>query len=155
MGEKHFWHGIYLTIAHRLQSPGTGNTYVYYLNVPPSKDTPDYYEFIRNFSSIPHKNGTCHAEDIPFLFKPSFAKRFNDNDDNYLASQRFLGSFVDFVNCGNPKVDNWKPLQSGGMESIKCLDMGQKKWQISTLANIDKIRVWEAIYEKNVTKAKY
>lgn len=155
MGEKHFWHGIYLTVVYRLKSPGDAKTYLYCLNVPPSNDTPDFYKFTRTFSNIPHNNGTCHSEDIPFLFKPNFVKRFKSNDDNYLASQRFLGSFVEFIKCGSPKVADWKSLKSPSIEAIKCLNMGRQEWKMTNLANIDKIRVWEALYEKNGPQAKY
>lgn len=162
LAEKHFWHGIYLTIINRIKSNGKGKTYLYRLRVPPSKDTPDFYEFTRNFSNIPHRDGTCHSEDIPLLFKAKFTKRFKGNDDNYLASQRFLGAFVEFVNSGDPnhflvkkEIERWNPLQTSNIESIKCFDMGQHVWQESKLANIDKIRVWETLYDKNLTKAKY
>lgn len=162
MGDKHFWHGMYLTIVHRFKSNSKGKTYLYRLNVPPSNDTQDYYDFIRTFSNIPHRNGTCHSEDIPLLFKPKFVKRFKGTDDNYLASQRFLGTFVEFIRNGDPNhfltktgVDAWYPLQTPSLESIKCLDMGRNVWQMSKLSNSDKIRVWESLYDENATKAKY
>ncbi|XP_063701626.1 esterase B1-like [Culicoides brevitarsis] len=148
-GDKQFWFGIYSTLRFRLAAAGKGKTFFYRLNVPPSKDTPDFYEFVRTFSNVPHRNGTCHSEDIPFLFKAAFAKRFAPNDDNYVAAQRFLTTFVDFVNNGKPS-DAWRETSK---KSIKCLDMGQRDWRMTTLPNIDKLRVWEAVYSE--TKAKY
>lgn len=146
----------------RLQSDGMGKTYLYRLNVPPSKDASDFYEFTRNFSNIPHSNGTCHSEDIPLIFKGSFVKRFKPNDDNYLASQRFLRTFIEFACNGNPnqflmknEICVWKPLEKHNIEAMTCLDMGRNIWKETKLPNFDKIRVWQVIYDKNHAHAKY
>lgn len=152
LGEKQFWHGIFQTVSHRLTSSSTGKTFLYRLNVPPSNDTPDFYDFTRNFSNIPHRNGTCHSEDIPLLFKAAFVKRFKGGDDNYDAAHRFLTTFVAFMH--NKMPTNWLPLSSKE-SSIKCLDVGRQTWQMTNLANADKLRVWEAVYGKDGTKAKY
>lgn len=124
---------------------GQGKTYVYRLSVEPSVDAPEYYEFGRKLCKIPGMTGTCHGEDLPLLFKTKFAPRFKKGDDNYKAQQAFLNYLMEFTKKG--KISNWTPLAKGETKNVQCMEIGREKWSMQELANIEKLRVWDKLYD--------
>lgn len=157
MDERHFWHGIYRGVMQRLVSVGTGKTYLFHLSVPPSKDVPDFYKFLRNLGNLAVENdmeGTCHGDDLVLLFSMSFCKRFPPGSDNYEAQQKYLSCFMEFVKHGNPNCELlkpvvWQPLVKDIAHAPKCMAMGRDKWIIQDLPNYHKIRTWSQLYKEN------
>uniref|UniRef100_A0A336M3D7 carboxylesterase n=1 Tax=Culicoides sonorensis TaxID=179676 RepID=A0A336M3D7_CULSO len=155
LDERHFWHGIYRAVMQRLVSNGNGKTYLFYLNVPPSSDVPEYYKFLRNLGNLAVESdmsGTCHGDDLVLLFSMSFCKRFPPGSDNYEAQQKYLNSFKQFVKHGNPNCDllkpaNWTPLSNKIEEIPKCMRMGRDEWFMQDLPNYNKIKIWNDLYE--------
>ncbi|XP_063699557.1 esterase B1-like [Culicoides brevitarsis] len=143
--ERLFWHGIHRAIMQRQVGNGKGRTFVYYLNIEPSVDTPGYYEFCRKLSKIPHMKGMSHGEDLPLYFKTSFAPRFKPGDDIYPAQQAFLTFITDFAKNGKP--NGWTPLEKGETKNVKAMEIDQKSHEMRDLKNLHKIRVWDSLYD--------
>lgn len=129
----------------RQTGSGKGRTYVYRLSVEPSETAPEYYEFARKLCKIPTMTGTCHGEDIPLLFKTKFSPRFKEGDDNYKAQQAFLNYLMEFTKNG--KFNDWTALAKGETKNVQCMEIGRDKWAMQELANMDKLRVWDELYD--------
>lgn len=143
--ERQFWHAIHRSIKQRhLSTKGHGKTFVYYLCLEPSLDVPEFYEVERKLWKVPIMTGTCHTEDFPLLFKTRFAPRFKPGDDNYEAQQAFLNFFMDFARNG--KMSNWPPLVKGQTQDVQCMEISRDKWAMTKLPNIEKLRVWDGLY---------
>lgn len=126
---------------------GQGQTYVYRLSIEPSVDAPQFFEFGRKAFKIPHMKGTCHGEDLANLFKTMFSPRFKKGDDNYEAQQAFLNFFIAFTKNG--KMTNWTPLSKGETKNVKCMEISRDKWAMQDLVNMEKLRVWDKLYDAN------
>lgn len=100
-------------------------------------------------------NGCCHADDIPLIFKPDFARRYMPGHDNYEAQQKFLDMFVQFFKTGNPgsglvKSAKWEPLPKGRSEDLKCMKICRDMVIFTDLPKTDKIKIWNSLYEFNL-----
>ncbi|XP_063709225.1 esterase B1-like [Culicoides brevitarsis] len=159
LDESTIWHGIYqAAVIHR--QTGSGKTFLYNLNVPPSSDNPGFYHFLRSAFKMPHMKGTAHAEDIPLLFKTKVARRFQKGDDNYEAQQVFLNFFIEFVKRGNPNHQfvkekagsHWLPLEKGEFEDLPSLEICRDDFRVQQLSKFEKIRVWNSLYDDQKAK---
>lgn len=90
--------------------------------------------------------GTCHTEDFPLLFKTKCAPRFKAGHDNYKAQQAFLNFFMTFARDGS--LANWSQLKQGKDVSCLCMEIRREEWSMKELTNIEKLRVWDSLYNK-------
>lgn len=128
---------------------------MYRIDLPPSKDVPEYYEMVRTQCKIPHRQGTGHSEDLPLLFKTQIARRFKSGDDHYGSWQKFLHVFENFIKTGNPNtigfqgVEPWNPI-SDNTDNLHCLEMNNTSiWQMCLLGNLNKLQQWSKLYVNN------
>lgn len=150
-----FWFGIQRAVLQRQVSSGKGKTYLYHLNIEPSADNPDFYKTIRKLFGIPHMNGTCHAEDLPLVFKTQISRRFKKGDDNYEAQQVFLNSFIQFFKCDNPHCQTlngkitWVPVPNERSDNVPCMEICRDNFVVQQLSKYDKIKIWNDLYDDN------
>lgn len=138
---------------HRQRSNNVGSTYLYRIDLPPSKDVPQYYDMIRFLCKIPHRQGTGHTEDLPLLFKNSMARRFKPGDDLYIPWQKFLHVYENYIKTGNPnhtsacpELDQWNAISKSDTDNLQCLEMNTSIWQMNPLVNLSKLQQWSTLY---------
>lgn len=139
---------------HRQRSNSVGKTFLYRIDLPPSKDVPAYYDMIRFLCKIPHRNGTGHTEDLPLLFKTQIARRFKPGDDHYESWQKFLYVFENYIKTGNPNhtigfegLNHWNAISKSETSNLQCLEMNTSIWEMCTLVNLSKLQQWSMIHE--------
>lgn len=107
---KYFWHGIHRTLLARRQY-ATAPTYLYRFDFD-SK----HFNFMRIITCGRKVRGTCHADDLSYLFYNAGAKKLKCRTAEYTTIRRMVAILAKFAECGDPNIPltetaiNWTTL---------------------------------------------
>lgn len=102
--------------------------------------------------------GTCHGDDLPFLFKPAFLGKIpNINSSEWKTIDRMCESFVTFATTGNPNNETLSPVQwdpisrpvinsKTNRPSYKCLNIAENV-QFIDLPEAKRMQFWDNLYK--------
>lgn len=85
-GDKLFWYGMWKTIKSRQPS---SKTWIYRLDVEPKSN-----KTLREIYKIPHQRGTCHVEDIFYLFKAQYLEAPEKGTEEYKIVEIMVRYFI-------------------------------------------------------------
>ncbi|XP_036329405.1 esterase B1-like [Rhagoletis pomonella] len=100
---KYFWHGIQRTLLSRLHH-SNAPTYLYRFDFD-SK----HFNFMRIITCGRNVRGTCHADDLSYLFYNAGAKKLKQRSAEFRTIRRLTTMLVHFAECGNPNI----PMNEG------------------------------------------
>lgn len=100
---KYFWHGIHRTLLSRLHYTNSP-TYLYRFDFD-SK----HFNFMRIITCGRNMRGTCHADDLSYLFYNAGAKKLKQRSAEFRTIRRLTTMLVRFAECGNPNI----PMNEG------------------------------------------
>ncbi|XP_017488211.1 PREDICTED: esterase B1 isoform X1 [Rhagoletis zephyria] len=100
---KYFWHGIQRTLLSRLHH-ANAPTYLYRFDFD-SK----HFNFMRIITCGRNVRGTCHADDLSYLFYNAGAKKLKQRSAEFRTIRRLTTMLVHFAECGNPNI----PMNEG------------------------------------------
>ncbi|KAI8129139.1 hypothetical protein FF38_00587 [Lucilia cuprina] len=95
---KCFWHGIHRTLLARRQY-ATAPTYLYRFDFD-SK----HFNLMRIITCGRKVRGTCHADDLSYLFYNAGAKKLKYRTAEYTTIRRMVAILVKFAECGDPNI---------------------------------------------------
>nr|AID61336.1 esterase [Calliphora stygia] len=95
---KFFWHGIHRTLLSRRQY-ATAPTYLYRFDFD-SK----HFNLMRIITCGRKVRGTCHADDLSYLFYNAGAKKLKYRTAEYTTIRRMVAILVKFAECGDPNI---------------------------------------------------
>nr|XP_013116638.1 unnamed protein product [Stomoxys calcitrans] len=95
---KYFWHGIHRTLLARRQY-ATAPTYLYRFDFD-SK----HFNFMRIITCGRKVRGTCHADDLSYLFYNAGAKKLKCRTAEYTTIRRMTAILAKFAECGDPNI---------------------------------------------------
>jgi len=124
LSDKNFLHGIHLVVKARVNDPQSAPTYFYRFNF----ESKTNFTIMKAVFAHPTVKGTCHAEDIEYLFKTSYSKPVIVNSLEDKTIDRMVSSWTQFAATGNPnnealKPTQWKPIEKGSAPPFKCLNI--------------------------------
>ena len=95
---KYFWHGIHRTLLAR-RKYATAPTYLYRFDFD-SK----HFNLMRIITCGRKQRGTCHADDLSYLFYNAGAKKLKYRTAEYTTIRRMVAILVKFAECGDPNI---------------------------------------------------
>lgn len=95
---KYFWHGIHRTVLAR-RKYATAPTYLYRFDFD-SK----HFNLMRIITCGRKVRGTCHADDLSYLFYNAGAKKLKYRSAEYTTIRRMVAILVKFAECGDPNI---------------------------------------------------
>ncbi|XP_067638363.1 esterase B1-like isoform X2 [Eurosta solidaginis] len=95
---KYFWHGIQRTLYSR-QQHANAPTYLYRFDFD-SK----HFNLMRIITCGRKIRGTCHADDLSYLFYNGGAKKLKKRSAEFRTIRRLTTMVVRFAECGNPNI---------------------------------------------------
>lgn len=112
--------------------------------------------------AIFHSKGTCHGDDIAYLFKPAFLGKVpNKNSMEWKTIERLCDTWVSFAATGNPNNEiiasiQWEPIATSTIQKkanyiYKCLNISDELSFIET-PDAKRMHFWDSIYETNNLK---
>lgn len=153
---EYFWFPIYRTVLSRIQYSSLSSTFLYYFDFD-SK----HFNHLRTIScgsdaEVVH--GTCHGDELSYLFYNSLARKLKANTKEYQCIQALVSLWTHFAAYGHPpplddEGNTWPPVVgspaiTGNAHSLPCLYLGTNDYEVKVteLPNIDKISVWKHFY---------
>lgn len=93
--------------------------------------------------------GSCHADDLSYLFKNMFVESIELDSPEWLTISRMIGIWTKFAESGNPNDTlvepiDWKPLRS--TEEYMCLNISNDLTYIE-LPEKKRMEFWDSLYE--------
>ncbi|XP_013114562.2 esterase B1 [Stomoxys calcitrans] len=142
---RSFWHGIHRSISARGMYARDVPTYCYYFDFDS-----EYFNLFRTVMCGPSVRGTCHADDISYLFHGAVSGKLKTGTKEYICMQRMIGMWYSFALTTNPNCEEiyptlWKPIEDYSMP-IKCLSIADDV-EMMDLPIYNKLRVWDEFYE--------
>lgn len=142
---KQFWHGLYRTALNR-QKYASAQTYVIRFDF----DSPDF-NYIRLLLCGKKIRGTCHGDDLSYLFYNTFARKLNENSDEFKTIRRMVKTWVSFAENGNPsnqELDgiDFESISKDPTQTIKALNLSDKV-EFSELKDQQKLDAWCEFYD--------
>uniref|UniRef100_W8BG58 Carboxylic ester hydrolase n=1 Tax=Ceratitis capitata TaxID=7213 RepID=W8BG58_CERCA len=140
---RDFWLPIYRTLLAR-QRHSSAPTYVYRFDYD-SRDG----NAIRNILCGRDVRGTCHGDDICYLFYALFSHRPLKGSKEYEITRTMVDIWTSFAANSDPNCDAlenliFEPI-TRDVGEIKCLNVGEEL-EFIELPNMDKIKVWSGFY---------
>lgn len=137
---KYFWHGIHRTLLARRQY-ATAPTYLYRFDFD-SK----HFNIMRIITCGRKVRGTCHADDLSYLFYNAAAKKLKYRTAEYTTIRRMVAILAKFAECGDPNIPltdavNWlTPLNdSSGVSSTANNSNCNKDEENTALPSVDNV----------------
>jgi len=124
--DRMFLHGISLAIKARLYDPrSSAPMYLYRFNFDSESD----FTMMKKVFSTSEIRGVCHAEELEYIFKTSFAKPVIENSIEHKTMQRLIVAWTQFAATGDPNADvltvNWKPVVRSDQQPYYCLNISK------------------------------
>lgn len=153
---EYFWFPIYRTVLSRIQYSSLSSTFLYYIDFD-SK----HFNHLRTISCGHNSQmvrGTCHGDEISYLFRNALTPRLKPDTKEYLCIQALVSLWTHFAAYGHPPpLDDegniWPPVVGappivGTSKSLPCLHLGSNDYdvKVTELPEIDKISVWKNFY---------
>lgn len=140
-----FWHGLHRAVRAR-ELYATAATYQYCFNF----DSPTFNHHRRMFCGTDITEGVAHADDLGYLFYPTYAWKLNTNTKEYLTIQRMVGMWYAFAYNSNPKCDIMKRIVWGDVKSkgsFKWLDIANQLIFDDMPEDVQKkLKLWNSLY---------
>ncbi|XP_037945477.1 esterase B1 [Teleopsis dalmanni] len=103
---KYFWHGIHRTVLSRVHN-ATAPTYLYRFDFD-SK----HHNLMRIIFCGRKVRGTCHADDLVYLFFNAASKKQKLCSAEYKTIRRMVSILVQFAECADPNLPTEKQYTS-------------------------------------------
>nr|XP_013117290.1 unnamed protein product [Stomoxys calcitrans] len=149
VSHEYFWFPIYRTILSRSEY-AKAPTYLYRFDFD-SK----HFNHLRIISCGKKVRGTCHGDDLSYLFYNSVARKLKKHTKEYKCIERLVGMWTHFAAHGNPNYDPehadlWQPVSAASLEKrqLKCLNITDELKEID-VPDIKKLMVWESFFTRN------
>lgn len=145
---KYFWHGIHRTILSRLKY-ATAPTYLYRFDFDSKK-----FNHVRIFMCGPKMRGTCHGDDLSYLFYNGIAKKLSHQSREYKMIRTMVSLWTNFAATGYPsivdKVDEvkWMPVKKND-NGYQCLNISDQLEMID-LPEKEKLKLWDSMYQEEL-----
>ncbi|XP_055902166.1 esterase B1-like [Eupeodes corollae] len=144
---KYFWHGIHRTILSRSEY-ATAPTYVYRFDFD-SK----HFNHVRNFSCGRKIRGTCHGDDLSYLFYNGIAKKLSHQSREYKTIRTMVSLWTQFAATGDPNVSDksdvkWKQIERNG-KLFQCLNISDNLEMID-FPESKKLELWDSMYPREL-----
>uniref|UniRef100_A0A1A9W1E0 Carboxylic ester hydrolase n=1 Tax=Glossina brevipalpis TaxID=37001 RepID=A0A1A9W1E0_9MUSC len=98
---KYFWHAIHRVILARQRYAPQADTYLYRFDFD-SK----HFNLMRIISCGRKIRGTCHADDLSYLFYHAGAKKLKHRTAEFKTIRRMVAILAQFAKCGDPNIPN-------------------------------------------------
>lgn len=143
---KQFWHGLYRTALNR-QKYAPAPTYVLRFDF----DSPDF-NYIRVLLCGKKMRGTCHGDDLSYLFYNTFARKLQENSVEYKTIRRMVRTWVSFAETGNPsnqELDGvaFESITKDPTQTIKALNLSDTV-EFKELKDQSTLDAWNEFYDK-------
>lgn len=105
--------------------------------------------------------GTCHADDLSYLFYNAAAKKLKRHTDEFRTIKRLVSMLVHFAATGKPSIALYPPEEPNGQTTgvqpevwlpisrqdavFKCLNIS-KDVHVIELPEADKLWLWDSMY---------
>ncbi|XP_061395063.1 esterase B1 [Musca vetustissima] len=149
VSHEYFWFPIYRTILSRMEY-AKAPTYLYRFDFD-SK----HFNHLRIISCGKKVRGTCHGDDLSYLFYNSVARKLKKHTKEYKCIERLVGMWTHFAANGDPNYDPehpdiWKPVSEAAVEKrqLQCLNITDEL-KVIDVPDIKKLMVWESFYTRN------
>lgn len=146
VSHEYFWFPIYRTVLSRM-AHASASTYLYRFDFD-SK----HFNHLRILSCGKKVRGTCHGDDLSYLFYNSVARKLKNNTREYKCIERLVGMWTHFAAHSDPNYDPehadlWQPVSKACMEKrqLKCLNISDEVKEID-VPDLKKLWVWENFY---------
>ncbi|KAH8330280.1 hypothetical protein KR067_000760, partial [Drosophila pandora] len=152
---KYFWHGIQRTLLSRANHAPSTPTFLYRFDFD-SK----HFNIMRIITCGRKVRGTCHADDLSYLFYNAAAKKLKRRTAEFKTIRRLVSMVVQFAICGDPNIPMvthdekhqaqgaWLPV-SREDKVFKCLNISHDV-QVIDLPEAEKMRIWDNVYEREL-----
>lgn len=143
----HFWHGIHRTILSRLKY-ATAPTYLYRFDFDSKK-----FNHVRIFMCGPKQRGTCHGDDLSYLFYNAIAKKLSHQSREYKTIRSMVSLWTKFAATGDPNFSDkaevkWTPVCKAE-NGFQCLNISDQMEMIDLPEN-EKIKLWDSMYPEEL-----
>uniref|UniRef100_A0A1A9ZUL5 Carboxylic ester hydrolase n=1 Tax=Glossina pallidipes TaxID=7398 RepID=A0A1A9ZUL5_GLOPL len=98
---KYFWHGIHRAVLARQRYATRADTYLYRFDFD-SK----HFNIMRIIACGRKIRGTCHADDLSYLFYNGGAKKLKYRSAEFKTIRRMVAILAQFAKCGDPNIPN-------------------------------------------------
>ncbi|EDW14175.2 esterase B1 [Drosophila mojavensis] len=150
VSHEYFWFPIYRTVLSRLEHASSAPTYLYRFDFD-SK----HFNHLRILSCGKKVRGTCHGDDLSYLFYNSLARKLKNHTREYKCIERLVGLWTHFATYGNPNYDPeqpdlWQPVSPSALEKhqLKCLNISDDL-KIIDVPDLRKLMVWESFFRRD------
>uniref|UniRef100_A0A1B0G6M7 Carboxylic ester hydrolase n=1 Tax=Glossina morsitans morsitans TaxID=37546 RepID=A0A1B0G6M7_GLOMM len=150
VSHEYFWFPIYRTVLSRLEYASSAPTYLYRFDFD-SK----HFNHLRIISCGKKVRGTCHGDDLSYIFYNSVARKLKKHTKEYKCIERLVGMWTQFAASSNPNYEKdqnelWLPVTMASLEKnqLKCLNIADDL-KIIEVPDMDKLLVWEGFYTSN------
>lgn len=144
---------MHRVILGRINAPNHGLSYVYRFNM--DSPTQNHYK-IRMCG--PTVRGTCHADDLSYVFKNSFFPVPKEDTIEFTIIKKMVSLFTSFAITGNPNSSNeqpqWKPVESKQQPPFKCLNISNEITFID-LPETKRFLMWDSLYASQTNAPLY
>ncbi|XP_054091915.1 esterase B1 isoform X1 [Zeugodacus cucurbitae] len=146
VSHEYFWFPIYRTVLSRM-THASAPTYLYRFDFD-SK----HFNHLRILSCGKKVRGTCHGDDLSYLFYNSVARKLKNHTPEYKCIERLVGMWTHFAAHSDPNYDPehanlWQPVSKDSLEKrqLKCLNISDELKEID-VPELKKLLVWENFY---------
>ncbi|EDW55240.1 esterase B1 [Drosophila sechellia] len=152
---KYFWHGIHRTLLSRAHHAPLAPTFLYRFDFD-SK----HFNIMRIITCGRKVRGTCHADDLSYLFYNAAAKKLKRRTAEFKTIKRLVSMIVHFAISGDPNIPMvcqdekeqprgaWLPISKDD-KVFQCLNISHDVHVID-LPEAEKLRLWDSIYDREL-----
>ena len=149
VSHEYFWFPIYRTVLSRMHY-ASAPTYLYRFDFD-SK----HFNHLRILSCGKKVRGTCHGDDLSYLFYNSVARKLKKHTREYKCIEKLTGMWTRFAACGDPNIDPenpnvWQPVSKHSVErhQLKCLNINDDLKTID-VPDMKKLMIWEGFFRRD------
>ncbi|XP_037951667.1 esterase B1-like [Teleopsis dalmanni] len=150
VSHEYFWFPIYRTVLSRMEHAPDVPTFLYRFDFD-SK----HFNHLRILSCGKKVRGTCHGDDLSYLFYNSVARKLKKTSREYKCIEKLVGMWTHFATYGNPNFDPeltelWQPLTHVAVEKRqpKCLNISDDL-KVIDVPDMKKLMMWESFFGRN------
>ncbi|KAJ3650162.1 hypothetical protein Zmor_021866 [Zophobas morio] len=98
------------------------------------------------------RTGTCHSDDLYYLFRTFMNEKFDDGDENNTYIMRFVRLWANFARTGDPTPDKDDPLINIKWTPVNrnenCLLNIDKELKMLVDPDLERVKFWENLFEE-------
>uniref|UniRef100_A0A7G3AA86 Carboxylic ester hydrolase n=1 Tax=Lutzomyia longipalpis TaxID=7200 RepID=A0A7G3AA86_LUTLO len=148
LGDKYFWHGLWRAVRFRCNNAPEIPTYLYRFNF----DSPEF-NFLRVLLCGEGVRGTCHGDDISYIFKSGMVEKVPENGSpEHKVIEQMVAMWTTFATNGNPNCaeiapTKWLPVSPNG-PPFRCLNIADEV-TFCLLPETERLAVWDSLYSRD------